>query len=155
MLRVHRVPEAKRTGTRRTGTLASFTLLLSTVCGFITQEYLDLIHYNILYAAVRHTSMYLYMLAMYFCCCCCSCSAAACCCCSSSCAGWQKFAAGSLNPIPVFSISSLKRDLFWMYPLAVLCRIYGLDLLIFLAITGMRGAKAGVSPPRRSPPCIR
>ena len=36
----------------------------------------------------------------------------------------------------------------WLY-----CRIYGLDLPIFLVSTGMRGAKAGVSPPRRSPPC--
>ena len=63
------------------------------------------------------------------------------------------FFAGSLNLIPVFSFSSFERDLFLMHPLAVLCRIYGLDLLR-LVITGMRGANAGVSSPRRSPPCI-
>ena len=41
-----------------------------------------------------------------------------------------------------------------MYPLAVLlCRINDLDLPTSLVITGMRGAKAGVSPPRQSPPC--
>ena len=39
-----------------------------------------------------------------------------------------------------------------MYPLAVLlCRINDLDLPTSLVITGMRGAKAGVSPPRRRP----
>ena len=37
---------------------------------------------------------------------------------------------------------------------AVLCRIYGLDLPTSLATTGMRGAKAGVIPLRRSPYCI-
>ena len=37
------------------------------------------------------------------------------------------FSADSLNLIPVFSFSSFKRDLFFMYPLAVLRRIYGLD----------------------------
>ena len=40
-----------------------------------------------------------------------------------------KFDAGSLNLTPVYSFSSLKRNLFLMYPLAVLCRIYGIDLL--------------------------
>ena len=63
-----------------------------------------------------------------------------------------KFLTGSLNLIPVFSFSSFKRDLFLMCPLAVLRRIYGLDLLTSSVITGMRRAKAGVSPPRRSPP---
>ena len=38
--------------------------------------------------------------------------------------------AASLNLIPVFSFPSFKRDLFLMYPLAVLCRIYSLDLPI-------------------------
>ena len=33
------------------------------------------------------------------------------------------------------------------------CRIYGLDLPTSSVITGMGGAKAGVSPPRRSPAC--
>ena len=40
--------------------------------------------------------------------------------CSSSCAGWPNFGAGSMNLIPVFSFSSIKRDLFLMHPLAVL-----------------------------------
>ena len=34
-----------------------------------------------------------------------------------------KFDAGSLNLIPVFSFSSFKSDIFFMCPLAVLCRI--------------------------------
>ena len=33
------------------------------------------------------------------------------------------------------------------------CRTYGLDLPTSSVITGMRGTKAGVIPPRRSPPC--
>ena len=64
-----------------------------------------------------------------------------------------KFVAGSLNLITVFYCSPIKRDLFFMCPLAVLCRIYGLDLPAFLGDYGLRGAKAGVSPPRRIPPC--
>ena len=38
----------------------------------------------------------------------------------------------------------------WQY----YCRFYGLDLPTSSAIASMRGAKAGVSPPRRSPACI-
>ena len=53
---------------------------------------------------------------------------------------------------PSASFSSFKRDIFLMYPLAVLCRIYGLDLPTSSVITGMRGAKVGVNPPRRSFP---
>ena len=34
------------------------------------------------------------------------------------------------------------------------CRIYALDMPTSSVITGMHGAKAGVSPPRRTPPCI-
>ena len=65
-----------------------------------------------------------------------------------------KFVAGSLNLISLFSFSSFKHDLFLMRPLAVLlCRIFGLDLPICSVMAGMRGAKAGVSPPRQSPPC--
>ena len=48
-----------------------------------------------------------------YCCCCCSSSAAASCCCSS-CARGPNFVAGSLNPMPVFSFSSFKRDLVLM-----------------------------------------
>ena len=62
-----------------------------------------------------------------------------------------KFVAGSLNLIPVFSSSSFKPDLFLIHPLAVCCRIYRLDLPTSSVITGMRGAKAGISLPRRSP----
>ena len=53
----------------------------------------------------------------------------------------------------VFFLFIRTRFIFDAPPLAVLCRIYGLDLLR-LVITGMRGANAGVSSPRRSPPCI-
>ena len=65
-----------------------------------------------------------------------------------------KFVAGSLNLIPVFPFSSFNAIYFWWYPLAALCRIYGLDLPTSSVIAGMREAKAGVSPPRRSPPCM-
>ena len=54
---------------------------------------------------------------------------------------------------PTQCFSSFKREDFLWYPLAVLYRIYGLDLPTSSVTTGMRGAKAGVSPPRRSPPC--
>ena len=81
--------------------------------------------------------------------CCYTAIAAATCCCSSSSAGWQNCCCDSLNLIPVFS-SSFKH-MFFMYPLAVLCRFYGLDLPTSSVIAGMRGAKAGVSPPWRSP----
>ena len=33
--------------------------------------------------------------------------------------------------------------------------IYGLDLPTSSVVAGVRGAKAGVSPPRRSPPCAQ
>ena len=39
-----------------------------------------------------------------------------------------KFIAGLLNLIPVVSSSSFNATCFWMYPLALLYRIYGLDL---------------------------
>ena len=91
---------------------------------------------------------------MLYCCCCCNSSAASSCCLFAILCRVAKFVAGSLNLVPVFSSSSFKRDVFFMYPLAVLCRIYGLDLPTSSVITDMRGAKAAVSPPRRSPPCI-
>ena len=51
---------------------------------------------------------------------------------------------------------SFKRDLFLMVVRlgSTWCRIYGLDLPTSSVITGMRGAKAGVSSPWRSPYCI-
>ena len=65
-----------------------------------------------------------------------------------------KFGAGSSNLIPVLFFSSFKRDIFSMNPSTVLlCRSYGLDSSTFSVVAGMRGAKVGVIPPRRSPPC--
>ena len=67
-----------------------------------------------------------------------------------------KYVFGSVNVIPVFPFSSFKHDLNLMYPFAVL--LYRSHLRPRFAyttssvITGMRGAKAGVSPPRRSLP---
>ena len=40
------------------------------------------------------------------------------------------------------------------YLYVLLCRIYRLDAPTSSVITGMRGAKAGVSPPRLNPPCM-
>ena len=65
-----------------------------------------------------------------------------------------KFVAGSLNLIPAFSLIIQTRDIF-LIPLGSVVAFTGLDLPTYLVITGMRGAKAGVSPPRRSPPCNR
>lgn len=39
-------------------------------------------------------------------------------------------------------------------PLAVLCVAFTADLPTSVVITSMRGARAGVNPPRQSPPCI-
>ena len=90
---------------------------LGTVCVLSQLEYLDLKDFNYtteLFAAVRRTSMYLYISAMHFCCfcsvllyCCCCCCI---CCCSSSCAGWKNYYCGSLHLIPVFLFSSLKHN---------------------------------------------
>ena len=72
-----------------------------------------------------------------------------------------KFVAGPLNLIPVFSFSSFKHDLFFMVPLGSTAVshlqprfAYSLDLPTASLITCMRGAKAGVSPPRRISLCI-
>ena len=64
-------------------------------------------------------------------------------------AGVRRVPAGSLNLIPVFSLYSFKHHVTpWQY-----CRIiYGLDLPTSSVITGKRGVKGGVSPPRRKPP---
>ena len=66
---------------------------------------------------------------------------------------------GLLHLIPVFYFSSSKHELFLMYPLTVLSACTASIYLSYKyytssLITGMRGAKAGVGPPRRSPPCI-
>ena len=58
----------------------------------------------------------------------------------------------------MFNFSSLKHDLLFnvcMHPLAVLSHLRPrFPWTTSSVITGMRGAKAGVSPPRRSPACI-
>ena len=66
-----------------------------------------------------------------------------------------KFVAGLSNLILVFSFSSLKHDLFLCSPWQHYSRIFGPDLPTSSTITaGMRGAKAGVNPPRRSPSLV-
>ena len=72
--------------------------------------------------------------------------------CSSSCAGWSN----SLLVLWIWSPCSLSlhSDAIYFSCTPWQCRrIYGLDLPTYSVITDMRGAKAGVSPPRRSPPC--
>ena len=62
--------------------------------------------------------------------------------------------AGSLNLIPVLSFSSFKRDSVLMVPLgstAFVAYSASICLRTLSVITGKRGAKAGVSPARRSP----
>ena len=64
-----------------------------------------------------------------------------------------EFVAVSLNPVFYFALHSNTIHFLctpWQY-----CRTYGLDLPTSSVITGMRGAKAGISPPRRSPPCMK
>ena len=132
-------------------------------------EYFDLIGYRYtsycLYAAARRTSMYLYTPAMCFCCC-------------SSVVCWFSVAGaaaavrhrvpdgkicccGSLHLIPVFFSLHSNTTYFQCTPWQF-CRIYSVGFLpntkytyhASSVITGMRRAKAGVSPPRRSPPCV-
>ena len=132
------------------------------MCAFTT-EYLDLIDCNYtteLYDAVVRCTSILFVYKN-FCCCCCVLlilllllqHAAAvrhrvpdgniCCC-------------GSLHLIPVFSFIQTQFT-FNARTLAVLSRLqprftYNThNIYTSLVITGMRGAKAGVSPPRRSP----
>ena len=68
------------------------------------------------------------------------------------------YCCGLLHLIPVFFFS-FKHDLFLMYPLAVLSHVqprltYNTFHTSSLMTDMCGGAKAGVSPPRRSPPCI-
>ena len=82
-----------------------------------------------------------------------------CCCCSSSCAGWQNLFLWLLHLTPFF-LSLIQRRCIFNVPLdstvACIASIYLYDNTDHTSsvITGMRGAKAGVSPPRRSPPCL-
>ena len=140
--------------------------LFSTVCAFTT-GYLD-IDYNYTvrccptYEYVFVYTCHIFLLLLLLCvaillllplqCCCLLLLAAAvrhrvpddiiCCC-------------GLMHVIPVFS--SFKHDFFFMYPLALLSheqpRLTYNTHRTSSKITGMRGAKAGVSPPRRIPPC--
>ena len=82
------------------------------------------------------------------CCCCCCCVLLCCFCCS---AGWPNLFPWFIESDPSILFLFHSRTIFFlMYPLAVLCRLYSLDLPTSSVITGMRGAKAGVSPPRQS-----
>ena len=65
------------------------------------------------------------------------------------------FGADLLNLISVIYFSLFKRNLFFVYPLAVLFVAFTISICLRTSwvIAGMRGAKAGVSPRRRSPPC--
>ena len=82
-------------------------------------------------------------------------AAAACCCCSSSSAGWQKlllwFIESDSSVIFLFQL-----ELIFMHPLAVLSHLRPrfVSCNTSSVVASMRGAKAGVSPPRRSPACI-
>ena len=145
---------------------------VDTVCGFITEYlYLRDYYYTLLHDVRVWICMYWYIPAMYFCCCCCCCSwvccyntavaaaATACCCCSSSCAGWQSlllwFVASDSSVFFLF----IKIRFIFNVPLdstiAFTASIFTYNAYhTSSVITGMRGAKAGVSPPRQSPPCI-
>ena len=77
---------------------------------------------------------------------------APCCCYSSSCVGWQNLLLVHWIWFQCY-FSSFKFDLFFMYPLAVQWHLRPrFAYNTFSVITGMRGAKAGVSRPRWSPP---
>ena len=114
--------------------------------------------------AVRRICMYLACIMYTECscsvCCYCCCGSyfiatAACCYFPPSSAGWQKMLLCNLIPVRYFS--SFKHDCFFYVPLGStvafttsICPHYYTSSVI----AGMRGAKAGVRRPRRSPPCI-
>ena len=86
-----------------------------------------------------------------------------CCCCSSCCllvlfviVCRMAIVAGSLNLIPVFYFSSFKHDLGLMYvPLgSTVAFTASICLYYILGNFGHARSQGGVSPPRRSPPCI-
>ena len=72
------------------------------------------------------------------------------------CAGWQNLLLWSIEFDSGASLLFIQTRLFFMYPLPVLSYLRPRFAYCntFSVITGMRGAKAGVSPPRRNPPCI-
>ena len=138
---------------------------VDTVCGFAT-EHLDLIDYN--YYTVRCCTTYEYTFVYTCLLMCYTAVAAAVAAAAASSAAFRHrvpdgeiCSRGSLHPISVCSFSSFKHDNFqctpWQY-----YRIFNVDFLpitiyisCILGITGMRGAKAGVSSPQRSPPCFK
>ena len=90
-----------------------------------------------------------------YCCCCCSS-----CCCSSLYAEWQNCCWFiESDSIKCFlSLHLNTNDLYckFMYSLAVLSHLRPrLAYTTSSVITGMRGAKGSVRPPRRSPPCTK
>ena len=129
--------------------------LLGTVCA-LTKEYLDLIDCNYateLYAAVRRTSMHMYIPAMFLplllLCVLLSAvvaaAAAACCrCCSSSCARWQNlllwFVASDSSDLFLFVVQA--RLVFYVRIPWQYCRICSLDLPIFRIIHDRKRACA-------------
>ena len=79
-------------------------------------------------------------------------AATTCYCCSSSCAGCAKFVAGSLSLILSSVFFALKNDLFLFTPKgsSFTASIAFTTYILGTVIAGMRGAKAGVGPPRPS-----
>ena len=124
-------------------------------CGFTTEFLSDMIYYTVRGIRVYLACIYAYrvllplpqlLLCVLLYSCCCSC------CCSSSCAGWQNFAAGSLNLIPVFYFFSFKHDTFLTYPLAILSHLRPrFARATSSVIAGMRRATAGVSAAAKPP----
>ena len=137
----------------------------------LSQQNLDLIYCNYnteLYAAVRRANMYLYIPARYscqvfllllcvllYCCCCCAATA---CCCSSSCPGWQNLFLWFLASDSSVFFLFIQTRFVLNVPLGStsLPSIYLVNTYhASSVIAGMRGGKAGVSLPRRTPPpCI-
>ena len=125
---------------------------------FHNRVYLDLIHYNypVHCCTTYESRMYLYKPAIISAAALCCYSAAACRCCSSSCAGNAKLVA-VVHCILISSFVFLSNQTrFFFVPLgSTVASIYLINTYkTSSVIAGMRGAKVGVSPPRRSPPCI-
>ena len=102
-----------------------------------------------------HAFLLLLLLCVAILLCCCSCSAAACRCCSSSCAGWQNLLLWSIASDPSVFFLFLQTRFIFNVPLGstAVASIYLTNIYTSSVVTGMCGAKAGVRPTRRSPPC--
>ena len=134
-----------------------------TTCGFTT-EYLDLIDYTskqLLHCTLLHDVRVCIRIYLPACCCvvCCytadAAAAATCCCCSSSCAGWQNLLLWSIASDPSVFFLFLQTRFIFNVPLGstAVASIYLTNIYTSSVVTGMCGAKAGVRPTRRSPPC--